>query len=206
MLQPSSESILNALPGFIFYKRMDSVYLGCNQAMANLVGLEAPQAIEGKTDFELFQNDILVERYLADDAQTLEQGHLTVLEPTHDKDGHEITVLTSKQLYRDECGKPAGIIVQANIVPNEIISSLQSRKQIIKTYHGLTLTESKIVHYLMQGYTAKHIAVTLNRSQRTIEKHIENTKNKLGVNTKKDIIEYVVTFNPDSILASQIQC
>lgn len=198
----SSSSIFNQLPGFVFYKTLHSVYIGCNQAMSDLVGLCHPQNIAGKIDAELFDNDKLVAQYLTDDAITLREGSLTMLELTQDKNGKSLTVLTTKQVYYDEACNPAGIIVQASIVPQKITHNFFARKKVIQAYKGLTVKESEVVYYLMQGYTAKNIATILTCSYRTIEKHIENIKTKLALSSKKAILDYARTYHKDTELAS----
>lgn len=45
--------ILRSLPQYFFFKDHHSVYLGCNQNFATLVGLRSPEDIVGKTDLEL---------------------------------------------------------------------------------------------------------------------------------------------------------
>ena len=47
------KNITHALPGFIFWKDQNSVYLGCNLNYAKLVGLHSCEEIIGKTDHEL---------------------------------------------------------------------------------------------------------------------------------------------------------
>jgi PAS domain S-box-containing protein len=46
-------SVIDNIPPLIFWKDRNSVYLGCNQAMAHLGGLASSEEIIGKTDFEL---------------------------------------------------------------------------------------------------------------------------------------------------------
>ena len=41
------------LPQYLFWKNSHSVYLGCNQQYAELVGFASPEAIIGKTDADL---------------------------------------------------------------------------------------------------------------------------------------------------------
>lgn len=47
------ESITESLPQFIFWKDIDSVYLGCNKNFADFVGLKTPHDIIGKKDQDL---------------------------------------------------------------------------------------------------------------------------------------------------------
>lgn len=49
----SLELILDSIPQYIFWKDLNSVYLGCNQRWAEFVGLSDPKEIVGKTDSDL---------------------------------------------------------------------------------------------------------------------------------------------------------
>ena len=45
--------IIDNIPQFIFWKDRDSIFLGCNKRVAQFTQLDAPDAIIGKTDFDL---------------------------------------------------------------------------------------------------------------------------------------------------------
>ena len=47
------KNITRVLPQYVFWKDIHSVYLGCNKNYANLVGLESPEEMIGKTDNDL---------------------------------------------------------------------------------------------------------------------------------------------------------
>ncbi|NJN75442.1 MAG: PAS domain S-box protein [Synechococcaceae cyanobacterium RL_1_2] len=47
-------SILNNVPQYIFWKDTKSIFLGCNQKFARSVGLEHPDQIIGKTDYDIY--------------------------------------------------------------------------------------------------------------------------------------------------------
>lgn len=47
------KNITQALPQYVFWKDIHSVYLGCNNNYATLVGLQSPEDIIGKTDHDL---------------------------------------------------------------------------------------------------------------------------------------------------------
>lgn len=57
----TSRSLLKGLrdgiPDLIFYKDMQGVYLGCNQAFCELIGRESESDIIGKTDVDLFDKE-----------------------------------------------------------------------------------------------------------------------------------------------------
>ncbi len=45
--------VLNNIPSFVFWKDTNSVYQGCNSNFALSAGLDSPQSIVGKTDYDL---------------------------------------------------------------------------------------------------------------------------------------------------------
>ena len=59
----------------------------------------------------------------------------------------------------------------------------------------LTGRETDIARLITRGKTANEIALTMRRSRRTIEHHIANIKEKLGVCTKSDLIEKLLMRN-----------
>lgn len=69
-------------------------------------------------------------------------------------------------------------------------SQLSNHKRRL-TYLGIQFTprESQIIYYLVRGKSAAKTAELLTLSKRTVEYYIINIKNKLGVNSKSDIIE-----------------
>lgn len=52
----------------------------------------------------------------------------------------------------------------------------------------LTRREKEVVAQLLRGYSAKESAKVLGISYRTVETHIDNIKNKFGVNRKHELI------------------
>ncbi len=81
--------ILDAVPQSIFWKDMDSVYLGCNRVFAEATGLGDPDAIVGKTDFDLPWPRELSETYRADDAEVMSSRapKRHIIEPMHKPGG-----------------------------------------------------------------------------------------------------------------------
>lgn len=67
-------------------------------------------------------------------------------------------------------------------------STLISPQQAAKrTFDGLTRREREVAALIAQGNTNAAIARSLTLSERTIEKHVENIMNKLGVNARTQI-------------------
>jgi PAS domain S-box-containing protein len=51
------QTVLDAIPVRLFWKDLNSVYLGCNRLFAQDVGFSSPEAIHGMDDFSLFPHE-----------------------------------------------------------------------------------------------------------------------------------------------------
>jgi PAS domain S-box-containing protein len=67
-------AILNAVPQWICWKDVQGDYLGCNQAFARGVGLDAPSAIVGKSDFDLPWSPREAEAQRTNDREVIDQN------------------------------------------------------------------------------------------------------------------------------------
>ena len=64
--QQMLQSVLDAIPVRVFWKNLDSNYLGCNRPFALDAGLQSPEEIIGSNDFEMGWAE-QAELYRADD-------------------------------------------------------------------------------------------------------------------------------------------
>ncbi len=92
------QSVLDHFPGFVYWKDINSVYLGCNRAFARGAGFTEPSEIAGKTDFDLPWAGTAAEKYRADDREVMASGRpkLGIVEPQHLVDGRLIWFRTDK--------------------------------------------------------------------------------------------------------------
>lgn len=104
-------SILDTTPQRIFWKDRNSVYLGCNRAFAQDCGLSDPEAIVGKTDFDLVWRDQAAQ-YVADDQEVMETGEpkLGYEEVQTRPDGSLAWLRTNKVPIRDAQGQIVGVL------------------------------------------------------------------------------------------------
>lgn len=73
------------------------------------------------------------------------------------------------------------------------ISYFMNQFSLQKAYQcGLSKRETECLFYLLDGCTAKEIAAPLKLSHRTVERYIENMKNKLGCSTVSELIVKVL--------------
>lgn len=107
------KNMTQSLPNFIFWKDKKSIYLGCNENFAHLVGLSRPEDIVGKSDQHLNWQPTghSAEEFIKGDQDTLNghpitnQEEILVL-----PNGKKLVTLVSKLPIVDEDGRPLGIV------------------------------------------------------------------------------------------------
>ncbi len=105
------ELVLNTIPVRIFWKDLDSRYLGCNAAFAHDAGLTSVRDVIGRTDEEMAWRE-QAELYRADDVLVMRTGmpKLNYEEPQTTPDGGTIWLLTSKIPLRNLDGTIFGLL------------------------------------------------------------------------------------------------
>jgi PAS domain S-box-containing protein len=90
--------ILNLVPSYLFWKDMNSVFLGCNILFAKSANLTSPADIVGKTDYDLPWAKDESDKYRADDQAVIATGksRMNTEEAQTLADGSQIVLLTSK--------------------------------------------------------------------------------------------------------------
>ncbi len=68
------QTVLDSFPLYVFWKDCNSIYLGCNQNFANIIGLSSPAEIIGKTDYDLPWSSQFAPIYQQDDRRIIESG------------------------------------------------------------------------------------------------------------------------------------
>jgi len=104
--------ILDTIPQSVFWKDLQSVYLGCNAAFARVARLATPEDVVGKTDFDLPWPRQDTEAYRADDQAIIaaNQPRLHIIEPLQLVDGTRRIVDTSKIPLADARNIPYGLV------------------------------------------------------------------------------------------------
>jgi two-component system, NtrC family, sensor kinase len=128
--------IINVMPQFIAWKDCNSIYLGCNQKLALIAGLETPEQIVGKTDYDLAWKKEEADFFRACDARIMEsnQAELHIIEPQQQSDGKQAWLDTSKLPLHDKDGKGIGILVVLEDITERKTASeaLQASEALLK--------------------------------------------------------------------------
>ncbi|MBD2077491.1 PAS domain-containing sensor histidine kinase [Phormidium sp. FACHB-592] len=106
------QSILAHLPQCVFWKDRDSVFQGCNQSWATLIGLADPQMIQGKTEYDLPWSKEDAAAYEARDREAMLSGipQCHRLTSRLKNDGEQLWFDAQKIPLYDANGQNVGIV------------------------------------------------------------------------------------------------
>ncbi len=104
-------ALIDLLPDYIFVKDKDSRFVINNQAHAELLGYNQPEELVGKTDFDVFPEE-MAERYFADEQRVIRTGEPLIgrEEETVSKSGDRQWVSTNKVPMRGPDGEIIGLV------------------------------------------------------------------------------------------------
>ncbi|MGW8310505.1 MAG: sensor histidine kinase [Thiogranum sp.] len=106
------ETVLANVPASIFWKDRNSVFLGANKRFLQDAGLQSPDELIGKTDYDLAWTRQEAEFYRQCDHRVMGSGQplLNIEEPQRQAAGKEVYLLTNKVPLLDESGTVYGML------------------------------------------------------------------------------------------------
>ena len=137
--------ILNNIPQSIFWKDRNSVYLGCNETFAQAAGVSTPEALLGKTDYDLPWSQLDAAWYRECDRRVMETDTpvMHLIEPILQTDGTQGWADTNKVPIHDAEGKVIGILGTF-----EDITERRQAEKIRKSAELLQLVLDNIPQYI----------------------------------------------------------
>ncbi len=104
-------TLIDNIPDTIYVKDTESRFLLANSAMRRIVGVDSPQQLVGKTDFDFFPRE-MADQFLDDEKRILLTGEALVNKDEHalGADGREYRFFTTKVPLKDESGLIRGIV------------------------------------------------------------------------------------------------
>ncbi|MCD1295070.1 hypothetical protein CUJ83_08675 [Methanocella sp. CWC-04] len=104
--------VMDNIPQAIFWKDINSVYLGCNAIFAKFAGLEDPEDIVGKTDYDLAWKKDEADSYRKFDRLVMDHDTPVyhIIEPQLQADGKEAWLDTNKIPMHDTNRNVVGIL------------------------------------------------------------------------------------------------
>ncbi len=96
------ENIVANMPGHVYWKDKEGVYLGCNDKQAKSLGLNYGAEVVGKTDFELPWSKEDAQKFRENDLHIMQSGKTEYFEEQSTVDGKPATVLSLKSPLRNK--------------------------------------------------------------------------------------------------------
>lgn len=132
------ESLMQHIPGHVYWKDINGIYLGCNDRQAQSLGLKQGFEVVGKTDFELPWDSEIAQRFWKNDQQVLLTGASNRVEEEAIIDSQPAIVLSLKVPIKDTFGKIIGVlgisvdITQQKRVEVKLIQAKESAEEAAK--------------------------------------------------------------------------
>ncbi|MDF1760813.1 MAG: LuxR C-terminal-related transcriptional regulator [Coxiellaceae bacterium] len=202
-----TEALLASIPIPIVWKRIDSSYICCSLIGAKMIGAKDLDEISGMSDYTLPNGPTqLADTFVNQDKEIIATQQCTHYLDIHSSYDNEIPVyLSTKNPVFDESGKCIATCTTLEklnssplpILANELLNRSNKSQDSLKVYNSITQSifttrELDCIFFLIRGYSSKETAERLNLSYRTVEFYTQNIKNKLALNTKKQLIEYAI--------------
>jgi PAS domain S-box-containing protein len=178
-------TLIDNMPDYIYVKDAQSRYLISNVAYARLVGFENTSDVIGKTDRELFPEE-LASDYLTSDQAILKSGQPLVNREqlARDKAGHDVYALTTKVPLRDGTGQVVGLVGMSR--------DITERKRA-----ELAILSSEAVEH-QQRLLVEALHEELRRHAEELEQRVdERTK---ALNRAKEHVEAILNSSSEAIL------
>lgn len=197
ILQTIKQDLLDEFPCYFYMKDNHGKYLAGNNRILKDIGFNTLTDLLTATDFDLCQRDT-AQTLIANDNIVKSLTHPKIfIEPIEFQNNKKVTSISYKLPLYSKCKRIIGIMGLSFVndqydtlmmSPNLVAQSTQSLQYSVVS--PLTKRETQILHFVAGGKTARDIAEIFSLSRRTIEHHIENMKQKLGVQTKSQLIQY----------------
>jgi two-component system sensor kinase FixL len=104
--------LLANIPSGVFWKGRDFKYQGCNEAFARAAGVQRPEDIVGRSDYDLAWDRDQADYFRACDRQVMEESQpmYNIQETERQADGRQAILLTSKVPLLDAEGRVWGLL------------------------------------------------------------------------------------------------
>jgi PAS domain S-box-containing protein len=176
--------IIDAASDVIFIKGRDSVYLGCNKASEEFIGLPESEQI-GKTDFDFFDQE-MASTIQEKDRQVLEKGEtLRTEEWVTYPDGHSVLLDTLKAPFYGSDGEIRGLV--------GISRNITERKRSEEMLHLQTVElEQEVAERQMAQESLQEKALLLEKEiekRQKAQDELENLNDRLEQRVKQRTAE-----------------
>ena len=132
LISVAFQAMLNHTADMMFIKDSDLRYVTASMPFVKMVGKESVEEIVGRTDLEIFADENLAKRYIADDKKLLMEGQdlIEYMEPITDEGGQARYGSTSKYILSDKDGKIIGLLGITRDITRDYIARQHYQREL----------------------------------------------------------------------------
>ncbi|MHA1965305.1 MAG: PAS domain S-box protein [Candidatus Thorarchaeota archaeon] len=154
--QEMLQTIMNTIPEYVFWKDIDSVYLGCNENFALISGVDIPDNIVGKTDLDLAWRDVEADLFRALDQEVIstDRPQMNIISPQRQADDRDAWIEINIVPLHDDDGKVIGVlgtyhdITEKRVAEDNLIKSEAKYRSLAEqSVQGITILSSEQLLY-----------------------------------------------------------
>ncbi len=143
--------VLNNIPQFIFWKDINSSYIGCNQNFSRVAGFEKPEDLIGKTDKDLAWQKEESDFFHETDALVMESNspEYHIIEQQLQADGKHAWLDTNKIPLHDSEGNVVGLLGTFEDITERVNTEIAIKKSEVKyreAYQNANLLKDLFSH------------------------------------------------------------
>jgi PAS domain S-box-containing protein len=144
------QTVIDSLPDFIFIKDADSRFIFNNRAHVKGLGATSPNELIGKTDFDIFPQE-LAKLYYEDEQNVIRSGQPLINreEPYVDQERNKKWLLTVKAPVRDSCGQVVALVGMSR----DITESKRAQEKLTRYAEQLEQSNRELQEF---AYVASH--------------------------------------------------
>ena len=125
-------AILDNTEDMMFIKDANLRYVVASMPFVKMVGKQSLEEIVDRTDLDIFDDENLARRYIADDRKLISRNDniINYIEPIPDDDGHPRYGSTSKYLLTDQDGKFMGLLGVTRDITRDYIAKQHYQQEL----------------------------------------------------------------------------
>ncbi len=204
------DNILKNVPGSIFWKNRDGIYLGCNDFQAKMAGFNSSREMIGKTDYDLpWKNiaDVLAQT----DQRIMQTGKSEeLLETPTLVDGTELIMVTKKAPLYGEQGDIIGIIGTALDIT--ALEAAKKEKQVALEKAAVAQEKARIEEEIRQAvmilagsvaHDLRSPLATIGLMNKSIRKYLPALIDSYELAQKANLpaVKKISDFQPEKLMA-----
>lgn len=208
----NDQVLLNHISDAVVLKNINSQFIGCNNKLALISGLDSPDQIVMKNDtMMIWGTGGLTPSFLSKD-RLINRGitQLNIGRYMYNN-GCETMLIRRFPLFYNQCvvgnmtilknvsnmslfkimqsAYEMGVVINSNNIIETIDEQIVSHHTL--NNFNLTIDEKKILYHLVRHATSKMIGLRLSTPYKTIEKRIKRLQNKFDCNNTCELVEKV---------------